>query len=63
MELMYDVIKMNNDTYGVLEVDTNLLIAKGLSLWEAEKFVNNQKNGGGFQGRTPTFMSAGDNNE
>lgn len=63
MELMYDIIKMNNGTYGVLEVDTNILLAKGLSLWEAEKLVNNQKNGNGFQGRTPTFMSAGGINE
>ena len=56
---MYDVIKSGRGQYTVLEVDTNLILTKCKNLWDAEKFVNNQRNGSGFQGRTPTFMALG----
>lgn len=63
MESMYDVVGFNDGTYGIVENDTNLIITKNLRLWDAEKFIHNQKNGCGFQGRTPPFMALGEYNE
>lgn len=60
MESMYEVIDMDNGTYAILEVKTNQVIARNLSLHEANIFVGKLNNGAGFEGNTPAFLTEGD---
>lgn len=60
---MYNIVNTGNGTYGVIEENTNLLLLKGMRLFDAEKFIYSQKHGAGFQGLTPSFMSLGEYNE
>jgi len=61
MESMYEVIDMDDGSYAILEVKTNQVVARGLSLHEANTFVGKLNNGSGFEGNTPAFLTEGDN--
>lgn len=59
---MYEVIDMKDNTFAVLETETSQLIAKGISLSEAEQLTEKLNKGSGFEGKTPSFLTEGDYN-
>lgn len=59
---MYEVIDMDDGTFAVLEINTNQVVAKGLSESEVNLVVNKLNEGSGFEGNTPAFLTEGDYN-
>jgi len=58
---MYKVVQIQ-DSFAILEQQTEQYVAKGLSMQEATDLMCILEAGGGFQGNTPTFLTEGVNN-